>query len=187
MFKKNSILVRCLVLLSCLFAGASANANNSAEKSIQVRQECGFSYVECGPPVFKLIQNGSAVNYQADDHGQAIFSLAYVGNDFVLTALQPNTIALDGALPYGLDIYWGDGPLIQKWDCTPQSDPACQGGTAIDFIAWMRFPTDPATPTIVHIPSVPEPASGLLAIFGFGVIACWVRSEGHKSKNAIAA
>ncbi|RZL03499.1 MAG: hypothetical protein EOP36_04625 [Rubrivivax sp.] len=174
----NSFFVRYLVLALCLAASLSAKAT-----SIQVRQECGFGYVECGPPLFVLAKNGSAVNYQVDEQGKSIFSLAYIGNDFVMTALQPNTVATDGALPYGLDIYWGDGPLIQKWDCTPPTDPACQGGTAIEFISWMSFPTDPAVPTIVHIPTVPEPDLSMLALVGFGVVAYRLGSEKWKANQ----
>jgi hypothetical protein len=162
---KIAVLMRCLVFVLNMGAIFGAQAH-----TIQVQQECGFSFSVCGS-LDTLVRDGSPVHYQSDEHGNPIFSLAYVGNQFVMTALMPNEVATGGSLPYGLDVYFGGMPPVQKWDCFPQGAPECAGATAIDFIAWMEFPTDPAHPLTLTIPSVPEPDAAMLAMLGLGVVA----------------
>ncbi|HEX5310798.1 hypothetical protein [Aquabacterium sp.] len=144
-------------------AWAALLGSHAHASSLTLRQECGFGFVLCGPE-FSLVQNGPAANYQNDENGNPIFSLAYIDDHFVMTALMPNVVASTGGTPYGLDIYRGDIPLVPRQDCVDCSN------TSLAFLPWFTFPQDPGSPLLVPIPSVPEPTTPLLVLFGLAIV-----------------
>jgi len=181
---KTTALVRCLVLILALSANWSLHA-----ASIQVRQECGLYFSECtlGLVVHTLTQNGPAENYSPGEAPVPIFSLAYVGNSFVMTALYPNHVATDtqhyGHL-YGLDVYMGGRPIIGRMEppCDPVLYPECVPSTSLGFVSSDGFPTDPAHPFVMALPAVPEPASGALALIGLAVVLGLGRCRLHRAR-----
>lgn len=120
--------------------------------SVQVQMECGFSFVPCGNQgVLRVKQGAEAVPF---DDGSDRYLLKYENNSIVMTAVLPHVVP--GALPYGLDIYRGDVPIVQRQSprCEPggSNNPTpCTPDTALAFVAWYDFPTDPATPRVVPI------------------------------------
>jgi hypothetical protein len=147
--------------------GAAAAGNGTSEDgpncvpvaSVQVQMECGFSFAPCGPQgVLRVKQGAGAVTF---DDGSDRYLLKYENNSIVMTAVLPHVVP--AALPYGLDIYRGDVPIVQRQSprCEPggSDNPSpCTPDTALAFLAWYDFPTDPAKPRI--IPIAPPPAWG---------------------------
>jgi len=129
------------------------NDGCSATPSVQVQLECGFSFDPCGDQgVLRLTQGADGMPFQ---DGAERYLLKYENDAVVMTTLLPH--AVPGALPHGLDIYRGDIPIVKRESprCEPGgtgNPPSCTPDTALAFVAWYDFPTDPATPRIIPIP-----------------------------------
>lgn len=120
--------------------------------SVQVQMVCGFSFVLCGNQgALRIKQGAEAVPF---DDGPDRYLLKYENHSFVMTTVLPRVVP--GALPYGLDIYRGDVPIVPRQ--SPRCEPGnannptpCTPDTALAFVAWFDFPTDPAMPRVVPI------------------------------------
>lgn len=152
-------------LLACLLTLSAADA-----ASIRVRQECGFSFAACGE-VFMLQQDGASVPYAVDSLSEPLrYTLAYVADMFVMTALGDNL--LGATLPFGLAIYPGEGEMRTR---------AMPDSTAYGFIAMNAFPRGEGATRTVAIPAapaeVPEPPAALLLAAGLAALG-WRRRAG---------
>lgn len=150
------------ILLALL---ASLVVSSTHASSIRVRQECGFSFAVCGEEI-TLEQNGTAYTYLVPGPTAPLsYSLAYLDDDFVMTALGDNR--LGGSLPFGLAVYPGSGPLLTL---------AFPNSTAYGFIAMNSFPrAEGATRTLAIPPApaeVPEPPAALLVLSGLAALGC---------------
>lgn len=123
--------------------------------TVQVRLECGFSFDPfCGGAgVVRLTQGAPAVSFQPFPGGD-VYMLAYHNDTVVMSAPAP--YEMPTGLPYGLDIYRGDVPIVGRQEprCNPSepSSPPCKPDTSLAFLPFFSFPTSPAAPRVVPIP-----------------------------------
>lgn len=132
--------------------------------TIRFRQECGFSYAACGP-VVTLEQDGDLYNYSTP---WAEYSLAYEGDEFVMTALN-DALPISGT-PFGIAVYPASGPLVTL---------ASPGSTVYGFIGFNAFPRLQGETRSVAILSlvgeVPEPGTLGMFVSGLGVVGWMTR------------
>jgi hypothetical protein len=135
-------------------AAPSDGSNKPTQATLQVRLECGLSFsAPCGTAgVVRITQGHPPVPFEPWSGGE-VYHLAYDKNQLVMSAPVP--YPRPSGLPYGLDVYRGDVPIVgrQSPRCRfgDESDPPCKRDTALAFLAFYDFPTHPASPRIMPI------------------------------------
>lgn len=157
------------MLAALIVLGAAVTSANAS--TILVREELGFGFLPSDQWI--LEEDGASVTYDLSSGfgAGAIFDLRYANDTFFMTALFDNTAALQGSLPFGLDVFPGGvEPVTPDFIC--EITTPCYNG--LGFIPWNGFPLLAGQFVSIGVPpgaEVGEPASWTLFALALGLFA----------------